>query len=331
MSQFYLLMVVMGLLIVFSANSFWLSWLGLELSTLFFVPLLCKPRSWITNLSSWQYLIVQTSSSSWLVVTLLSVPQLGVLNISLPDNSMLWGTFLTIPILFKLAIPPFQTWVLNLSDAVNWTSFFVLNGIQKLGPLFLLITLQFPNNLPFFTFILILTCLMCVLGVVDGSLRRFLTYSSLLNVSWCLYLIPLSMSTSLVYMLTYLFVLVGLVSFLRDLNLYTMMSFYGKLASYNRSYQLSTIAIMLSLFGLPPFVGFHLKLEALLHFVDLMFPLALVLLNASILLLVAYLHMLQLSFLYVPNNKVCNKLSPVKVTILMSISSLVSISNLLLL
>nr|URW98524.1 NADH dehydrogenase subunit 2 [Antarctophthirus carlinii] len=333
MPQFYLILVVMGLIVVFSSSSFWMSWFGLELMTLFFLPFLSSTKSWVTSVQCWQYLVVQVSGSTILMLLVLFPLQVGVMSFyPFPSSSSLYSTLLSLPLVFKMAMPPFQSWVLNLSDLVSWLPFYVLNGLQKLGPLCLLYSMSSFDLHSSLTFVLILSSCMCLFGILDNSLRRVLVYSSILNLSWSLFLIHTDVPTSFAFVFVYLLILGCFLYILFSFNTYTIVSLYAITSTRSVPIQVATVLGFISVFGLPPFVGFQLKLESLLKIsvsqAGLTWP-SFLLLSSSLLMVVMYLHILHLSFLNKPSHKLRDSLVSPKVSILYTMTLLLSSANLL--
>jgi NADH-ubiquinone oxidoreductase chain 2 len=113
---------------VISSPSLFISWIGLELNTLAFLPLLLSKKSKLAREASIKYFLTQTLASVLILVGGLWFLASG----GLATLTLLLG------LRIKLGAAPFHRWVLSIAEARGWIPLFALLTIQKINPLLIL-------------------------------------------------------------------------------------------------------------------------------------------------------------------------------------------------
>lgn len=87
--------------------------------------------------------------------------------------------FLLIAILLKLAMAPFQFWLVNLLGDIDWLRFFLISTVQKLMPIYVfLLTLRGTRG-----GVVVLGGIFAVWGGLAASeIKTLLVYSSILGL-----------------------------------------------------------------------------------------------------------------------------------------------------
>nr|YP_009128554.1 NADH dehydrogenase subunit 2 [Phallocryptus tserensodnomi]AJP76852.1 NADH dehydrogenase subunit 2 [Phallocryptus tserensodnomi] len=222
----------LSFLIMLSSDSWLGFWMGLEINTLSFIPILV-PQSKEMSL---KYFLVQSLGS----VIFLS----GVLNPSLVF-------FCPLGLLLKAGVAPLHFWVLSVVKSMEWITVLVFLTVQKLGPLFGLLVNQFQSTLVIFLSIL----LGSLGGIIQSDTRLILAFSSISHLGWLIINLS-SMSLFFTYFLIYCLISISLVLILKKLNLGSI-SQMGSLGDPISKISLSFS--LLSLGGLPPLLGFLIK------------------------------------------------------------------------
>nr|UPX88239.1 NADH dehydrogenase subunit 2 [Scapholeberis mucronata] len=238
--------LTISVLLLMSSPSLLMCWVALELNTLSFIPLMTEVKNKLTSESSIKYFLVQTFASVVFVVSSL-VTSLGVLT-----EVLSCVMFLSLAI--KLGAGPFQSWVLSVSDSLPWFPLYLLLTVQKINPFILVIFLT--DSL--WSLMLIVVVVSLITGAVGGlnqtSSRGILVFSSINHLGWLLTACMLSINYFYSYFLLYSFMLIVPSYFL---DLWQVNSVNQMNSSFLKTSQrLYLVVGLLSLGGLPPFLGF---------------------------------------------------------------------------
>nr|YP_009459921.1 NADH dehydrogenase subunit 2 [Cheumatopsyche campyla]AUT18186.1 NADH dehydrogenase subunit 2 [Cheumatopsyche campyla] len=246
--MFFTLMMF-SIMITISSNSWISCWMGLELNTFSFLPFIFKKKNFLSSETSIKYFLIQSISS----VNLLFI--ISLINWKMMNkNFFLPLLFLNVIIclLFKLGSAPFHFWMINLIESFDWLSMFIFFSIQKIPPIILI---SFYLNIKFLYLIIILNCLFGSLGGLNQlSIRKILSYSSIFNFSWMFSAIIISEMMFLFFMFIYSLISMNLFMFFNFINL-TFLSQLHNIKN-NKLFIILILINMLSLGGLPPFLGF---------------------------------------------------------------------------
>jgi len=155
----------------------------------------------------------------------------------------------------KIGVAPFHIWFPQVAKKINWTIILILLTWQKVAPLFIL---SIFSNHSFFIAIAILTSYVGGVGGINQNfLKIILSYSSINHRGWlillsasvikltCFYFVIYS---SIIFFLTKIRNLLRLKS-IKELNTTKLNLLEKILLSIN----------ILSLSGIPPFIGFFIK------------------------------------------------------------------------
>nr|AFY16845.1 NADH dehydrogenase subunit 2 [Longivalvus hyalospilus] len=239
------MMVISTLIAVSSSN--WLStWMGLEVNMISFIPLITNNKNILSNESALKYFLIQAiASCSFLTFCLLNTFNSSIISsINIPIFlNMLMSTTL----MLKLGAAPFQSWFIMVMEGLTWLKSLILMTWQKIAPIFILFYINSPKIINLF----------CILSLIIGSigglnqtsLKKIMAYSSINHLGWMLSSIFLNKSLLIFYFFMYFL-----------LNLFTLMNFMKiNVTHFNQVFHKNTIHFpvsLLSLSGLPPFLGF---------------------------------------------------------------------------
>nr|WIA69335.1 NADH dehydrogenase subunit 2 [Linognathus africanus] len=262
-SEFIGLMLTLcsvGILIILSSSNWWVTWVGIELFTLFFIPLM-KLGGWFGVFSGlWHYYLIQSVSSIFILLIGLTIPMSDFMNFSIYTNQIV-GVLMLIPVLMKLGLPPFHSWMLSISNNLSWSSFFFVNSLSKIGPTIILFNLVNSNVVKGYLIYSysVMALLTIIPWVKEVRIRHLIVYSGVVNSCWTMMAAVLMDSLWIMIQMNYfisLFILVNKValsSIETTESLYlawTKSSFVGKLVM---SFSLVNMA------GMPPSPMFFLK------------------------------------------------------------------------
>nr|QTF76074.1 NADH dehydrogenase subunit 2 [Gynaikothrips uzeli] len=157
-----LFMMMLGVCMGMNSNAWLMMWLSMEITLMFFLPLLMLNKSMSESFSCLKYFIFQCLGSIFFI--------LGSFDLFF---------FNTFGLILKLGVFPNHFWMLSVSKGLNWFNFFLFMSVQKILPLlFICFSLKFI----FFNFIILLFFNSLVGNL--GSINQMM-FSSILNyLNW---------------------------------------------------------------------------------------------------------------------------------------------------
>nr|YP_010443023.1 NADH dehydrogenase subunit 2 [Caenopedina pulchella]UTD49273.1 NADH dehydrogenase subunit 2 [Caenopedina pulchella] len=262
-SSFLFLTVILGTLIVISAENWFLIWVGLETSTLAIIPLLCSNFSPRNIEASIKYFLVQALSAAILLnMALIQAWNSGSWSILEPLNNIS-ALSLSIALSFKLGLAPCHFWLPDVLQGLPFIQGLIISTWQKIAPLIILFSF---NTLIFSNTIIILGLFSVIVGGWGGlnqtQIRKILAFSSIGNMGWIVTTSVYSFNAALIMLILYLFINTTLFLLSDYLNIYTLghLNITSQLSPISTSLLILTV---LSLGGLPPLTGFMIKFTSL--------------------------------------------------------------------
>uniref|UniRef100_UPI00315CA7F8 NADH dehydrogenase subunit 2 n=1 Tax=Simulium guiyangense TaxID=3123427 RepID=UPI00315CA7F8 len=249
----FLTTLISGTLISISSNSWLGAWIGLEINLLSFIPLMIDTNNLLSTEASLKYFLTQALASAiFLFSSIFFILQLNIFSmINLNSN------FITLAILSSLLLKsgaaPFHFWFPGVMEGLSWWNNLILMTWQKIAPLMLC---SYCLNFNFIFNIIILSIVIGSLGGLNQtSLRKLMAFSSINHLGWMLAAMIYSENLWLSYFLiyTYLsFTLIFIFNLFKFFHLNQMFSFFNQ----SPLVKFSLFTSLLSLGGLPPFLGF---------------------------------------------------------------------------
>nr|WNL54407.1 NADH dehydrogenase subunit 2 [Amitermes sp.] len=289
-----LITLVSGMLVSVSSNSWLGAWMGLEINLMSFIPLMSNVKNMYNTEASLKYFIVQVLASA----TLLFMVVMKTLTEDLFtfESSVYTSMIICTPLLLKSGAAPFHWWFPGVMEGLSWENCALLMTVQKAAPLMLMSYLIDINT---FTLSIIVTS--TVVGAIGGlnqtSMRKILTYSSINHTGWMLIALTTSENLWMVYFTIYSTLALTVVSAIKLSGI----SFINQTMMTNKETKLMKFMMftsLLSLGGLPPFLGFLPKwivIQAMIA--NNMAPLATIVVVTSLITLYYYLKISYSSFM----------------------------------
>nr|WGO58016.1 NADH dehydrogenase subunit 2 [Rhabdoblattella disparis] len=276
----FLFTLITGLLITISSNSWLGAWMGLEINLLSFIPLMTDNNNIYTSEASLKYFLIQALASASLLFLISSKTMIeSMFSIS---NSMFTSTILLTPLFLKSGAAPLHWWFPSVMEGLSWFNCFILMTIQKIAPLILISHLITIN-----TFLITIILSSVLIGSIGGynqiSIRKILTYSSINHMGWMLSAMLIGENLWIMYFMIYTILTITIILTILPSNI----SFINQtflMTNNNKITKFMLFSALLSLGGLPPFLGFlpkwiiiqQLVLNKLLLMVSLMVILSLI-------------------------------------------------------
>uniref|UniRef100_A0AB39A5X4 NADH-ubiquinone oxidoreductase chain 2 n=1 Tax=Senometopia mimoexcisa TaxID=3235071 RepID=A0AB39A5X4_9MUSC len=247
----FLSILMLGTLISISANSWLSTWMGLEINLLSFIPLMSDNKLMSTE-SSLKYFLTQALASSVLLFAII----LFMLN-SIKMNSKIFMEMMILSsLLLKSGSAPFHFWFPNVMEGLSWMNTLILMTWQKIAPLMLI---SYIIHKPLIIISIVLSSFIGALGGLNQtSLRKLMAYSSINHLSWMLMAMYSSNILWMIYFLFYSFLSTSMI-FLFNIFKISYINQLFSLFYYSKTMKYFLFFNLLSLGGLPPFLGFFPK------------------------------------------------------------------------
>lgn len=247
--------LILGSLLAIRRTHWVFIWLGLELNLISFIPLLITSNKFNETEASIKYFLAQALGSGLILLGSISL---------LTNPHLQWRTnfinlILFLGLLTKLGLPPCHFWFPTVISIISWPICIILTTWQKLVPITLLAYVISPKiNL----FILLIISLRSLLGGLGGlnqtQLRPLLAYSSIGHISWMIAARTSSYSTIIIYFISYVIISTPLIILFWYSNSLSNLT-SPKFSHNSILHTPSLFLLILSLGGLPPFLGFYPK------------------------------------------------------------------------
>jgi NADH-ubiquinone oxidoreductase chain 2 len=252
----FLSTIALGTIIVFLSSHWFFIWLGLEINTLAFLPLLISSHHPRSTEATTKYFLTQALAS--ILLLLASLIQASWTNSWLIETPLIFPSLLIIlfALAFKLAIPPCHSWLPDVLQGLPLLTGLILSTWQKLAPFYILLSIQISS----LTWILLPAGVIATIvggygGLNQTQTRKLLAFSSIAHMGWTISILSFCPQLSILNFIIYLTITSSLFlafQYLNSLNLTNLSN------SINFSPWLTTLTLIatLSLAGLPPLTGF---------------------------------------------------------------------------
>nr|WFP43318.1 NADH dehydrogenase subunit 2 [Onomarchus uninotatus] len=241
-----------GTFIAISSTSWLGVWLGLEINLLSFIPLMTHQGNPLSTEAALKYFLIQAFASSILLFSFI-LTQL-MLQFNLLTYQELLFTILNSSLLLKMGAAPFHFWFPGTMEGLTWWNCLLLMTWQKIAPLMLISYFIEPNM---FTFSIIILCIITgsLGGLNQTSLRKLMAYSSINHLGWMLGGMLAGENLWLTYFLIYSLLSWSIVYMFQMFQVSYLSQNFLLLTPYT-PVKFCLYSLLLSLGGLPPFIGF---------------------------------------------------------------------------
>nr|YP_010944755.1 NADH dehydrogenase subunit 2 [Galiteuthis armata]WMC20853.1 NADH dehydrogenase subunit 2 [Galiteuthis armata] len=302
----FIMIMIMGTMLSLSSSHWLTMWMGLELNLMGFLPLMNIKGKMLEAEASMKYFIIQSMSSSILIISSVLMYNLNLSWYSMFNNNMI-TIMMLMSLIMKLGGAPMHFWLPSITKQMSWSILYLMLTWQKIAPLFM--TSMMNSNLNMIMMISVMSTIMgSIMALNQTNIQLIMTYSSISHLGWMMSTISMNSSLSLIYFINYAMISMPLMSMLSmSLGNHLFM-----LTQKNKSNQIITISLILSLGGLPPLLGFMSKLIILISLTEMkMMMLTLFLFMGTLISLYFYLNMslmLMIKSYKMMNNKQPNKI-----------------------
>ncbi|MGX5174996.1 NADH-quinone oxidoreductase subunit NuoN [Aliikangiella sp. IMCC44653] len=289
--EYYLLTLfsILGMMVMLSANSFLLIYMGLELLSLSLYALVALQRdSKLAAESAVKYFVMGGLASGFLLYGIsliygatgsIVIPEVASYYQTTPINllSQFGIVFIVIGIAFKFGAVPFHMWLPDIYHGSPSSITAYIASVPKIAAFGISVRIfmeAFAGATPDWSSLLLILAIGSIIvgnlvAVVQENLKRLLAYSAIAHIGYFLLGLvpatPASFSASMFYIIVYALMTLtgfGIVIFMsfqeKD---YQNLSDLRGLGRFHPWYGFMFTIVMVSMAGIPPFIGFWPKLE----------------------------------------------------------------------
>nr|YP_010374266.1 NADH dehydrogenase subunit 2 [Deroploa parva]QVD38888.1 NADH dehydrogenase subunit 2 [Deroploa parva] len=241
---FYLTLII-SVMITISSNNWISMWIGLEMNMMSFIPLILNKSNKSSTEASMIYFLTQSMSSMMMMMMIL----MNMMKYTIQKEMI--ESIINASILIKLGAAPFHMWMPEILSKMEWSKCSILMTWQKIAPMMMISNMN--NNSLINLSILMSVFIGSLGGINQSSLRKIMGYSSINHLGWML-AINKSINLWLIYMMIYSMMIIMLSYMFLNYKMY----FINQINNYNmnNTEKVSMFMMMLSMGGLPPFIGF---------------------------------------------------------------------------
>nr|YP_010977909.1 NADH dehydrogenase subunit 2 [Afronurus levis]WHN78868.1 NADH dehydrogenase subunit 2 [Afronurus levis] len=250
----FYLTLMMGTLISISSSSWLGAWTGLEINLLSFIPLMSSKDNQFSTEAALKYFLTQALASAILIFGAICLGLNSQLAYSFSNSFFSLNLIIAATLLLKMGAAPFHFWFPGVMEGLGWINGLVLMTWQKIAPM-MLISYIFSPSVISFSFIILCALAGSLGGFNQTSLRKIMAYSSINHIGWMLAALLLGESYWLTYFLFYSFLSSSIVLLFNLFNISHINQIFS-LPIANPIFKLALFCNLLSLGGLPPFLGF---------------------------------------------------------------------------
>jgi NADH-quinone oxidoreductase subunit N len=286
------LLAILGMMVMVSGYSLLTLYLGLEILSLSLYTLIAIARNRATAIeAALKYFVLGAIASGLLLYGMSMVYGIsGSLNISeiasfsssvtlAPRETLVLNfglVFLVIGIAFKLGAVPFHMWVPDVYQGAPTSVTMFISTVPKLAAVAMLVRLLVdglgamqPYWADLFMVLAVLSiALGSVVALMQTNIKRLLAYSTISHIGFVLLGFVTGVITgygaAVFYVLVYVLMSLAAFGVIILLNKKgfeaDLISDYKGLSSHSPWFALMMLVIMLSMAGVPPFIGFYAKL-----------------------------------------------------------------------
>nr|YP_010392978.1 NADH dehydrogenase subunit 2 [Tipula aestiva]UPX88779.1 NADH dehydrogenase subunit 2 [Tipula aestiva] len=252
----FLITLMSGTLITISSNSWLSAWMGLEINLLSFIPFMMNYNNPMASEASLKYFLTQTLASSILLFSVIFMMLSMNMNWHINEFSSIYFLMINSCLLLKMGAAPFHFWFPGVMEGLTWLNNFILMTWQKIAPL-MLISYFISYNL-FYMTIFLSIFIGSIGGLNQTSLRKIMAFSSINHLGWMLAAMMFNEILWEFYFFIYVFLSLTILILFDTLKIYHINQTFFILNN-NPLIKFFMFILLLSLGGLPPFLGFAPK------------------------------------------------------------------------
>nr|YP_010596822.1 NADH dehydrogenase subunit 2 [Cacopsylla burckhardti]UFP91891.1 NADH dehydrogenase subunit 2 [Cacopsylla burckhardti]WAK85081.1 NADH dehydrogenase subunit 2 [Cacopsylla burckhardti] len=246
MKNYYMIIFPMYIIsISFSlSSSSWMSiWIGMEMNLLTFIFMILETKTFNSTESCMKYFLIQSAGS------LLFLFSVSVQSTFVNESFFINALAPPLALMLKSGIAPLHFWTPDISMKLSPQNLFLFITMQKIIPMLVM----FSSWSALIKWIIPLNIIVGSLGgLTQSSVNKMIIFSSINNSGWMMMSLTESMLLFYIFFLFYFKMNYLLMTFL----LKNKIKWSVQIKTQNFFKKLLFVSLMMSLSGLPPFLGF---------------------------------------------------------------------------
>nr|QEH58940.1 NADH dehydrogenase subunit 2 [Trepobates sp. XD-2019] len=248
----FMTLVISTIMVMSSEN--WMSmWMGLEINMMSFIPLMEKNKNYMSSESKMMYFLIQSLGSIMFIFTIIINPTITISE-NLVKEIMI--NIIVMSMMMKMGMAPMHTWFINIMNKISWNNCLILMTWQKLAPLYIMSCTVLSTKM-----ITLWSIMSAITGAIGGinqtSIKKIMAFSSVNHLGWMTMCMKYDSEMWIKYLMIYSTILIMLTSWMSktSTNYINQINMNMK----TKMEKMMLIMMMMSLGGLPPFIGFMPK------------------------------------------------------------------------
>nr|AKN01339.1 NADH dehydrogenase subunit 2 [Entomovelia sp. YC-2015] len=240
--------LILSTILVMSSETWFSMWIGLEINMLSFIPLIEKQKNMNSSESKMMYFLIQSMSSITFLFLIIMNPLLIMTTNMTSEIIMI---MMSMTMFMKMGMTPFHMWFVNMINKISWSTCMILMTWQKIAPMFILSNLKMNNQMT-----MIMAIMSAVMGAIGGlnHLLKIMAFSSINHMGWMFICMKYQNEMWMKYLMIYSIMTITMILFMKtnSMNFINQMNMNTK----TKTKKIMILIMMLSMGGLPPFIGF---------------------------------------------------------------------------
>nr|AAL78787.1 NADH dehydrogenase subunit 2 [Ctenophorus cristatus] len=252
--------IILGTLMVTTANHWLTAWLGLELNMISIIPVIAKQKHLRSTESATKYFLTQAIASALILFSsTLNAWQTGSWDITQLNNKIS-STLMITALAMKMGAAPVHFWLPEVLQGSTLTTTLLITTWQKIAPITLLYMISNHTQSNITLMIGLLSILVGGWGGINQTqLRKMMAYSSIAHLGWTITVISIMPNIALLNIIIYMTMSTPLFMLLMTTSSKTLQTMTTSW-SQSPTAAITLTLLLLSMAGLPPLTGFTPKL-----------------------------------------------------------------------
>nr|YP_011010251.1 NADH dehydrogenase subunit 2 [Esakia hungerfordi]WPW46853.1 NADH dehydrogenase subunit 2 [Esakia hungerfordi] len=242
--------LVMSTVMVISSENWFSMWMGLEINMMSFIPLMEKNKNYMSAESKMIYFIIQSMGSIIFIFMMIMNPTIMILE---EMNNQICMMLITLSMAMKMGMAPMHMWFVMIISKMNWKNCTILMTWQKIAPMFIM-----SNTCQNSMMINVIAISSATMGAIGGinqtSIKKIMAFSSINHLGWMTICMKFDNEMWMKYLAIYSIMIIMLTINMskKSMNFINQINTNMK----TKTEKINFLIMMLSLGGLPPFIGF---------------------------------------------------------------------------
>nr|QDI93323.1 NADH dehydrogenase subunit 2 [Roburocoris exiguus] len=277
-------MMIISTMMVLNSESWMGVWTSLEMNLMSFIPLISSKKNSFSSQSTMMYFLTQSMASMLFIMFILTSKYMFIFMNS--DTSKM---LIFMSMMIKMGMPPFHMWFPEMMNKMKWNLCLILMTWQKIAPLYIISLIISLNKM-----LISVICMSALIGAIGGinqtSTRKMLAYSSINHMAWMISCAATFKKAWVMYLAIYSLMMMMTLLMMNEYNI----MFINQMSTFSTKNmdKIIIVLLMLSIGGLPPFLGFLPKWITIQYMISSNeFMLLIIMMMSSLITLSYYLRM----------------------------------------